>query len=150
MNKGALGTLLLGLLLAGCAGSSGTDGTLNVLMQPTQSNPGASGRLVLTPSGAATDLGFNLSNPSPGLGLRMQPLYLDTFIYPGSCSQPGSAAAYSLPGNNAVTRIGSTLTFTQRAPVSLQRLRQSPHAVFVRTTADNLSLNIYCANIPGL
>jgi hypothetical protein len=136
---------LLALLLAGCASTGGEGGMIDLKLKAGQQNRGNIATVVLAAQGEETALTFFIGGVPPGTTL---PLQLETYIYPGSCARLGERPVFAMNGDIHATRVNAGWTLRKLVPAPLASLRGGSHAVVVRTTPANSSLDIFCGEIP--
>jgi len=136
----------LAVLLAGCAGSGGNDGSnvLQLSLQPTRENAGSMGQAALATRGEQTDLSVFIGGVPMGVS---RPLNLLTYIYAGSCSALAEKPVYSLNQTIQTLRVDGGWRLSKSIPATLQNLREGGYALVLRTTPADRSMNIFCAEI---
>ena len=133
------------VLLAGCAGSGGTELVSDIRFNAGPQNRGNIATLALAAQGEGTALTFFIGGVPPDTTL---PLQLETYIYPGSCAWLGERPAFAMNSDIHATRVNAGWTLRKLVPAPLASLRGGGHAVVVRTTPANRSLDIFCGDIP--
>jgi Cu/Zn superoxide dismutase len=123
------------IALVGVTAAAAAQGQPQTLQMTAQNNSGISGTATLTESGGRTHVEIKLS----GAGAGPQPAH----IHAGSCAQLDPTPAFTLQN---VTN--GTSTTDVNATIAM--LTESPHAVHVHKSADELSVYVACADIkPG-
>ncbi|KAB0491211.1 hypothetical protein [Pseudomonas vancouverensis] len=141
-RRHSLAALMITASLAGCTTSSNSSVNLN--LQATRQNPGQIANVTLTDWGHQTGLNFIVSGVPNGAAL---PLRLYSFIYKGSCEQPGTVA-YDL--NDKVITERQPIrgwTFSRSAPVPIATLMGGDYSIVVRSAATDGSADLFCGNI---
>ncbi|NMF99606.1 hypothetical protein GPA27_19700 [Aromatoleum toluolicum] len=154
--------LALIAVLGGCAGTEGgreTKGAaaeiLQVPLTATRYNTGRVGNAMLVSRGGETTVTLQLSNV-PSYASR--PIHLYTYIHGGRCEAMSERPAYELNDHVLASPLGrpgaiaayrGPVTLTNVAPVSLQKLRDTPHAINVLTAPADGNRSISCGNIAG-
>ncbi|WP_433770481.1 hypothetical protein [Pseudomonas putida] len=139
----ALSALIIGTSLFGCATSSSDHG-VNVPLTATRNNAGQIGNVTLTDLGQKTGLSFFISGVPNGAVL---PLRVQSFIYKGSCQQPG-AVAYAMNDQvNTERQPVKGWTLSRIAPVARSELLSGGYSVVVRSTADSGNQDLFCGDI---
>ncbi|WP_018992798.1 hypothetical protein [Aromatoleum toluclasticum] len=149
--------------LAGCAGMGaerdmqGAAGSeiLRVPLTATRYNAGRIGSATLVSHGGETTVTLQLSSV-PSYASR--PIHLYTYIHGGRCDAMSERPAYSLTDHvlasplgrqGAIAAFRGPVTLSNVAPVSLQKLRETPHAINVLTGPADGDRSIFCGNIVG-
>lgn len=150
-------------VLAGCAGAGGgrvmqgaaTPEVLRVPLAATSYNAGHIGNATLVAQGGETAVTLELSGvPS----YTTRPIHLYTYIQEGRCEAPSARPAYKLTDRvlassverpRAIAALRGPVTLTNVASVSLQQLRETPHAINVFTGPADGNQSIFCGNIVG-
>lgn len=149
--------------LVGCAGTGGervTPGAappeiLRVPLAATRYGTGRIGNATLVALDGETTVTLQLSGV-PGYTTR--PIHLYTYIHEGRCEAMSQRPAYDLTDHvlasplgrpGAIAAFRGPVSLTNVAPVSLQKLRETPYAINVRTAPADGSLSIFCGNIAG-
>ncbi|MEJ8846674.1 hypothetical protein [Variovorax rhizosphaerae] len=151
---GALVAMPLMACLWGCA-SSNTEArqdVVTVALSGTGMNAGQSGRAVLVPRDDVTQVSIQVSGLSVGVTL---PVHLYTYVFAGRCGNLGAKPIYDLTRNVRVTGIGGQSAMSNRgpfnlantAPVPIAQLKGSPHALVVRTSPADASVDVFCGNL---
>lgn len=152
----------IGGLCCGCTGVANGDAdpaaeprSLFIRLTASRLNAGEIGTAILIPQRNATEVTVEVSGVPMG---TTSPVHLYTFIYAGSCAKLSPKPAYVLtehvladspaaPGRMTATippfRVSNT------APVKLATLRDTPHAIQVRTAPADGDLAIFCGDIAG-
>ncbi|WP_433740241.1 hypothetical protein [Pseudomonas putida] len=134
--------LMVATSLYGCATSSGQ--SVNVPLQATRQNAGQIGTVSLTEWDKQTGLSFFISGIPSGTVL---PLRLYSFIYKGTCQQPG-AVAYELNDRvNTERQPVRGWSFSRTAPVPLSTLLAGEYSVVVRSAATDGNVDLFCGDI---
>ena len=141
----SLATLLVGATLFGCASSSQPGASVTLVA--TRQNSGQIGNVTLTDWDNKTGLSFFISGVPSGVIL---PLRLYSFIYKGSCQQPG-AVAYAMNDQvNTERQAVRGWAFSRTAPVALSVLLAGEYSIVVRTSSTDGNVDIFCGDIkPG-
>jgi Cu/Zn superoxide dismutase len=129
--------MVCGLLIAlvGATTAVAAQTQTQTLQLNAQNNSGISGTATLTETAARTRVEIKVT----GAGAGPEPAH----IHPGSCSQLDPTPTFTL---QAVTNGASTTDLT----TTIAMLAQSPHAVHMHKSADELSVYVACADItPG-
>lgn len=149
--------------LAGCAGAGGervAQGAapaeiLRVPLAATRYGTGRIGNATLVSLDGETTVTLQLSGV-PGYTTR--PIHLYTYIHEGRCDAMSERPAYDLTDHvlasplgrpRAVAAFRGPVTLTNVAPVSLQKLRETPYAINVRSAPADGSQSLFCGNIAG-
>jgi hypothetical protein len=140
--KYSLTVLLVTASLFGCATSSNK--SVSVKLDATRQNSGHIGNVALSDWGKQTGLSFFVSGVPNGVVL---PLRLYSFIYKGSCAQPGPVAYEMNDKVNTERQPVGGWTFSRSVPVPLSELLASDHAIVVRTAATDGNVDIFCGDI---
>ena len=141
----SLSALLVAGFLAGCAGSNGAGPDfVDVRLEGTQANQGQTGMAAFVEKGASTGLNFTISGVPSGTS---SPLQLRSFIYPGSCANPGAQPAYSLNQDTQAYRGQAGWVMSKDVPVALSTLLAGSYAVVVRSSPADGNQNIFCGDI---
>lgn len=124
-----------------------------VRLTATGTNAGRVGTAVLIPQGGRTSVTIEVSGVPPN---TTRPIHLYTFIYAGKCARLPSAPAYALidrvladsPGlpNRMIASV-PPFRVSNFAPVALDVMLDSPHAVQVRTGPADGNQEIFCGEI---
>lgn len=152
----------MGGLCCGCAGVASGDagpaaGPRSLFLRLTASrlNAGEIGTAILVPHENATDVTIEISGGPLG---TTSPVHLYTFIYAGRCAKLSPKPAYVLTEHvladspSAPGRMTATIPpfrVSNTAPVKLATLRDTPHAIQVRTAPADGDLAIFCGDIAG-
>ncbi|NMF91196.1 hypothetical protein [Aromatoleum petrolei] len=161
-NRFTPGVALLAVL-AGCAGTgagremqgAAAGEILHVPLTATRHNTGRIGSAMLVSHGGDTTVTLQLSNV-PSHATR--PIHLYTYIHGGRCEAMSERPAYELTDHVLASPLGwpgaiaayrGPVTLTNVAPVSLGKLRETPHAINVLTAPADGGLSIFCGNIAG-
>jgi len=130
--------IVLGLIVAlqGATTIAVAQSQALTLQMASQNNSGIAGTATLTPTGGGVRVEIHVT----GAGAGPQPAH----IHEGSCGQLNPTPQYTLLN---VTN-GASTTEVQ---ASLQSLTETPHAVHIHKSADELSVYVACADIatPG-
>lgn len=138
----SLAALMLSASLFGCSTSSSS--SVTVTLVATRQNTGQIGNVALSAWDNKTGLSFFISGVPSGVVL---PLRLYSFIYKGSCQQPGPVA-YSM--NDRVNTERQPIrgwSFSRTAPVALPVLLSGDYSIVVRTAATDGNVDIFCGDI---
>ena len=148
--------IVLSTQIWGCASESyiaAKKDSAIVQLAGTGRNTGQIGRAVLVPREEVTEVAIEV------IGLSVDvttPLQLYSYIFAGRCGQLGGQPQYSLTKSVLATGIGGQLVtsttagpfnVTNIAPVPIARLKESSHAIVVRTSPADGGLEIFCGNI---
>lgn len=149
--------LLAVALMAACAGGGATQRPrlVQVPLEPTSINAGQTGLASLVAVGDKTQVAVWVSGVPPGLSSR--PVHLYTFLYPGSCAQPGAQPVYTLtdqvlaqsPTSTGIAPAAGPFTVTNMAPAPLEAIARGPYALRVYTSPADGNREIYCGNVGG-
>jgi hypothetical protein len=148
----ALGAFICALI-AGCASPAGGQRTgsapsiLDTPLAATAYNAGETGRAILVSQGASTNVVVQVS----GVTYVTRPVHLYSYIYPGSCRQHDMRPAYALTRQVLADR-GPLLwngpySVRNQAPVSLEQLRSSPHAIVVMSSPADGNFELFCGDL---
>lgn len=136
----------LAVLLAGCAGPGGSiSNDLTITLKGTIQNVASLGQASFSREDTKTQLNLYIGGVPTWV---TRPVQLQTFIYPGTCANPGAEPAYSL--NDVVSTFltaGSTWQMTKIIPVPLETFRSGKYAVVIRTMPFDRSLDIFCGDL---
>jgi hypothetical protein len=138
----SLAVLTLAASLLGCTNSTGQ--SVNVPLTATRQNSGQIGNVVLSPWDSKTGFSFFISGAPGGVSL---PLRLYSFVYKGSCQQPGDVAYAMNDRVNTERQPIRGWTFSRDAPVALPVLLSADYAIVVRTAATDGNVDIFCGDI---
>lgn len=138
----SLAALMLTASLYGCTTSTGQ--SVNVPLNATRQNSGQIGNVVLSPWDTKTGFSFFISGAPSGASL---PLRLYSFVYKGSCQQPGPVAFAMNDQVNTERQPIRGWTFSRDAPVALPVLLSEEHSIVVRTAATDGNVDIFCGDI---
>ena len=143
MNRShSLAALMVTASLFGCTTSSNHG--VSVPLVATRQNTGQIGNVTLADLGKETGFSFFISGAPSGSSL---PLRLFTFIYKGSCQQPGPVA-YAM--NDHVTTERQAIrgwAFSRSAPVAMPVLLSGEYSIVVRSAPDSGNVDIFCGDI---
>jgi hypothetical protein len=140
--------------LAVAAGMSGAAGNLvTIKLQATPRNAGQIGRAFLIAQGSETRVQVEVSGVPPQVSSR--PVHLYTFIYEGTCDQRSVQPAFSLldrvlaqsPASSGIVPARGPFTISNTAPVTLEKLQGTPHAIVVTTSPADGSVEIFCGTV---
>lgn len=138
-----LAALMLAVSLAGCATSTGK--SVNVTLNATRQNTGQIGNVTLSDWGKETGLSFFVSGVPTGAVL---PLRLYSFIYKGSCQQPGAVAYEMNDKVNTERQAVRGWAFTRSAPVAMSELLSGDYSILVRSASTDGNTDLFCGDIP--
>src|SRR5262249_24997266 len=147
---------LLGMALtAGCAGDVAAPSArfIQVTLAPTSVNAGEIGHATLVAVGDETVIAVWVSGVPPMLVSR--PVHLYTFLYPGSCANPGAEPAYSLtkqvlaqsPVSTAIVTLSGPFSVTNLAPARFDAIARGPFALRVLTAPADGNREIFCGDV---
>lgn len=144
--------LALAAALASCADRL-EDGVVSVPLAATSRNAGEIGQAYLIPRGPVTDVIVDVSGVPPLVATR--PVHLYTFLYGGRCDDLPPKPLYALTDRvlaqsvrtTAITPVGGPFRIANTAPFPLETLRRGPHAIVIRTSPADGSVDIFCGNI---
>jgi hypothetical protein len=131
-------------LLVGCVGTAGEKEVLTIHLKPGHQNAGSIAQASLVGRGDVTDITYQISGVPAGV---TRPLQLYTFIYSGTCAQLSDEPAYSMNSTTRATPTDSGWMLSRKVPVTLSDLRSEPHALLVRTSPADGSIDIFCGDI---
>lgn len=138
-----LAVLTIAVCICGCTRSSGQ--VITVPLMATQRNPGQIANVTLASRGTQTGFSFTISGVPGGVSL---PLRLYTFIYKGSCQQPGPIA-FSMNDQVNTERVAVRgWTYSRSAPVALSELLSGGYSIVMRTAPADGNVDIFCGDIP--
>jgi hypothetical protein len=128
---------------------------VQVVLSATTINAGQTGNASLVAVGDRTEVAVLVSGVPPGLSSR--PVHLYTFLYPGTCANPGAAPAYSLtrnvlaqaPGSPAIAPVGGPFTITNEVAAPLSTIARGPFALRIYTSPADGNREIFCGDIGG-
>ena len=140
--KISLAALLVTITLFGCATSSTPSVTVTLIA--TQRNAGQIGNVTLSSYDNKTGLSYFISGAPGGATL---PLRLYTFIYKGSCQQPGPVAYAMNEQVNTERQPIRGWTLSRTAPVEMSVLLSGEYAIVVRTAPSDGNFDIFCGDI---
>jgi len=129
--------MVCGLVIAlvGVTTAVAAQAQTQTLQMTAQNNSGISGTATLTENGGRTRVELKVTGAGPG----PEPAH----IHPGSCSQLDPTPTFTL---QPVTNGASTTD----VDTTIAMLTQSPHAVHMHKSVDELSVYVACADItPG-
>jgi hypothetical protein len=140
------------VLLAGCAGVE-RGPLVEVTMNATRINAGQVGRATLVAVDDRTQVSVWVSGVPPMLTTR--PVHLYTFLYRGSCANPGAAPAYSLtanvlaqsPSSTAIAPAGGPFTISNIVPAPFATVSRGPFALRVFTSPADGNREIFCGDV---
>ncbi|VVN68439.1 hypothetical protein PS726_00247 [Pseudomonas fluorescens] len=137
-----LAVFMVATCICGCTTSS--EQVMTVPLLATQRNAGQIANTTLAGRGTQTGFSFIISGIPSGVSL---PLRLYTFIYKGSCEQPGPIA-FSL--NDQVNTERAAVrgwTYSRSAPVAMSELLSGGYSIVVRTAPSDGNVDIFCGDI---
>ena len=154
-RRPAAASFALGLaawLACGCAATTderGAANTVTIALNATSRNAGRVGSALLGAQGDRTLMVLTISGVPPWVS---RPVQLLTFVYAGTCAEPGAAPAYAL---NAIVqaqfsgngRPAGPFTMEKTVPLPLDALRAGSYAIVLRTTAADGNVDIFCGDI---
>jgi hypothetical protein len=153
--RSTLSALLGVTLTAGCAGDVAAPRArfIEITLAPTSVNAGQIGRATLVAVGDATEIAVWVSGVPPALVSR--PVHLYTFLYRGSCANPGAEPAYSLtkhvlaqsPASSAIVPLSGPFSVTNLAPAPLDAIARGPFALRVLTAPADGNREIFCGDV---
>ncbi|MBT8766755.1 hypothetical protein [Metapseudomonas boanensis] len=134
--------------LCGCA-SPANDAKkeiVSVKLNATPRNAGEIAWATLAPLGDETDISLRVGGV-PFYVIR--PVHLYTFIYPGTCANPGASPAYELNRTITTYRLvqGDVWRLSKSAPVPLSTLRSGDYSIVLRTAPADGGYDIFCGDI---
>jgi hypothetical protein len=144
MIKTRLFVLVFAGLLVGCVGTAGENEVLTIRLQAGHQNAGSIAQASLVGRGHGTDITYQISGVPAGV---TRPLQLYTFIYSGTCAQLSDEPAYSMNSTTRATPTDSGWMLSRKVPVALSDLSSEPHALLVRTSPADGSIDIFCGDI---
>ncbi|MFJ2690117.1 hypothetical protein [Pseudomonas sp. NPDC087336] len=128
-----------------CACTTSTEQVMTVPLPATQRNAGQIANVTLVSRGTQTGLSFIISGIPGGVSL---PLRLYTFIYKGSCQQPGPIAFSVNDQVNTERAAVRGWTYSRSVPVALSELLSGEYSIVVRTAPSDGNVDIFCGEIP--
>lgn len=140
--KTPVAALMLTASLLGCTSSSSHG--VNVTLNATRQNAGQIGNVTLSDWGKETGLSFFVSGVPNGASL---PLRLYSFIYKGSCQQPGAVAYEMNDKVNTERQAVRGWSFSRSAPVALSELVSGGYSIVVRSAATDGNTDLFCGDI---
>ena len=138
----AIAALLIAASLFGCTRSS-EPGT-SITLQATRHNTGQIGSTTLSSWDHQTGFNFFISGVPTGTVL---PLRVSTFIYKGSCAQPGEVAFAMNDRVNTERAAIAGWTFSRSAPIAMADLLAGDYSIVVRSAATDGNLDLFCGDI---
>jgi hypothetical protein len=147
MIKTGLLTVALAGLLVGCVSASGDKEMLTIRLKAGPKNASSIAEATLIDRGGVTDITYIIGGVPAGVS---RPLQLYTYIYSGTCDQLSAEPAYSMNNTTQASRTASGWTLSKQVPVALGDLRSEPHALIVRTSPADHSIDIFCGDIRAL
>ncbi|KJZ39044.1 hypothetical protein [Pseudomonas fluorescens] len=138
--------LVASLIIAGLLGcTSSSTPSMNLPLAATKKNPGQIANTTLTAVGNQTNLDFYLTGVPTGTTL---PLRIYTFVYNGSCQQPGSVAYAMNDKVNTESAAGTRgWSFYRSAPITLSDLLSGKYSIVVRTAPEDGNVDIFCGDV---
>jgi hypothetical protein len=140
--RNSLATLMVIASLFGCTTSA--DHGVSIPLVATRHNTGQIGNVTLASWDKQTGFSFFISGVPSGASL---PLRLYTFIYKGSCQQPGPVAYAMNDHVNTERQAIRGWAFSRSAPVAMQALLSGGYSVVVRSAPDSGNVDIFCGDI---
>lgn len=138
-----LAVFMIAACICGCTTSS--EQVMTVPLLATQRNSGQIANTTLASRGTQTGFSFIISGIPGGVSL---PLRLYTFIYKGSCQQPGKIA-FSMNDQVNTERVAVRgWTYSRNAPVAMSELLSGGYSIVVRTAPSDGNVDIFCGDIP--
>jgi hypothetical protein len=147
-------TALAALACAACATDDRIrqDLTLEFALYAGPRNAGATGAALMAALGDATVLRYQVSGAPPSVA---RPVQLFTFLYAGTCAQHGEPPLYAL---NDTVQVGvfsnnsrtGPFTMSKTVPVPVGTLTSAAHALVVRSSAADGSVDLFCGDLPRL
>ncbi|MBM7062890.1 hypothetical protein JQX08_19415 [Pseudomonas sp. UL073] len=134
------------LLLAGMSGAPTVvvaNDTVLLPLTASRANAGEIAQASLSAYGQQTSLVITVGGVPATVS---QPVHLYTYLYPGSCAQPGAKPAFAL--NEVVlprqqTRLGPWI-LSKQIPLPLNELRARNYALVLRTAPADGNQTIFC------
>lgn len=146
--------VLASALVAGCASPIGGPSAeraaaiLDTPLTATAYNAGETGRATLIARSAHTDVLIQVSGVRDSV---TRPVHLYSYIYPGSCRQHDARPAYVLTERVLADRPppfgNGPYSVRNEAPVALEQLRSSPHAIVVAASPADGNFELFCGDI---
>lgn len=133
-------------LVGSCSQSRGPDEPRFSTLQLVAGgqNRGNIGQASLTAQGAVTGLNIFIGGVPAGV---TRPLQVYSFIYAGRCGQLAAQPRFAL-NSNVRANAGNNGWYLRRSvPLSLAALRAEPHALVLRSSPANRSLELFCGDI---
>lgn len=138
-----LAVFMIAACICGCTTSS--EQVMTVPLLATQRNSGQIANTTLASRGTQTGFSFIISGIPGGISL---PLRLYTFIYKGTCQQPGQIA-FSMNDQVNTERVAVRgWTYSRSAPVAMSELLSGGYSIVVRTAPSDGNVDIFCGDIP--
>lgn len=138
-----LAVLLMTASLFGCTSSS--NHSMSLPLAATHQNMGHIANTTLTPVGDQTNFDFYITGVPTGTTL---PLRIYSFVYKGSCQQPGPVAYAMNDKVNTTSAAGTNgWTFDRSAPIAMSELTSGKYSIVVRTTPEDGSIDLFCGDI---
>jgi hypothetical protein len=138
----------------GCASASheaAEKDMVTVQLIATGMNAGEVGKAILLPQGDGTRVTIQVS----GVGVPVTPpveLYMS--IYAGKCGSLGAQPKFVMTrivrvttANLSAMTAAGPFSLTNTAPATLAQLRDSPHALVVKTSPADSSVEVFCGNL---
>ena len=134
----------LAALATGCANTTADREVLTVRLKAGHHNGGAIAQASLVGRGGSTDITYQIGGVPVGMS---RPLQLYTFIYSGTCTQLSAEPAYSMNNTTQAIPTETGWRLSKMAPVALDDLSSSPHALIVRSSPADGSIELFCGDI---
>ncbi|BCX68872.1 MULTISPECIES: hypothetical protein [Pseudomonas] len=139
----ALAILTATASLYGCTTSSGHG--VMVPLNATRQNAGEIGNVTLADWDKQTGLSFFISGIPNGTSL---PLRIYSFIYKGSCQQPGPVAYAMNDRVNTERQAIKGWAFSRSVPVPMATLLSGGYSIVVRSAPPDGNVDLFCGDIP--
>lgn len=138
--------LAISALVSSCSPSRGPDEPRfsTVQLVAVGQNRGNIGQASLTAQGAVTGLNVFIGGVPAGV---TRPVQVYSFIYAGRCGQLAAQPRFSLNSNVRASAGNNGWYLNRNVPLSLADLRAEPHALVLRSSPANRSLELFCGDI---
>ncbi|GGU51965.1 hypothetical protein GCM10009504_05930 [Pseudomonas laurentiana] len=140
----SLALLVMTSVISGCA-TTGDHQVVNVPLNATQYNTGhIASALLASTTGNRTGLTIVVGGVPSSTAL---PAHIDTYIYSGTCENPGSKPVYEMKQSVTARSVSSPLRLSTVAPATLSELRSGGYVLVLRAGPMDGSVNLFCGNI---
>ncbi|CAN7566016.1 MULTISPECIES: hypothetical protein [Pseudomonas] len=137
--------LIVLLVTTSTLGCTTSNPVVTLPLAATTRNAGQIANTTLVSQGTQTGFTFFIGGVPDGASL---PLRLYTFIYSGSCQQPGPVA-YAMNDRIDTERMARARawTYSRNAPITMPDLLSGKYSIVVRTTPADGNADIFCGDI---